>query len=201
MKKPFSPDNYLKELQIQDYFSLGYIFLIILGLVSNVIYWTTLGINIFDYTSISDILITPLSIIFQNLKTTLAFIIGLTIMYYFLKYNYPKHQKKLAQKAEKENRPFKEQEFQPITGMIFMFSSVFLGFNIGKCFEVKNKVQNQDYTVNKVIKFSDNTEKEVFSLGQNSVYIFYVDKSYKDINIVPIDGNIKSIRHIHISKK
>jgi hypothetical protein len=193
-------DNYLKNLQLQDALSLGYIFLIVLGLIDNVIYWSGLGINIFDYTSITDILITPLNTFFSSPKGSLFLIVFLVGYYYLFKYLYTYLMKYAKAKAEKNNKPFKDIPFQPLTIVIVFFTLVFIGYSAGISTSEKERIQNKQHIANRILTFSDNTTKEVHVVGVNSVYLFYAEIGNSDINIVPIGDNIKNIKKISTKK-
>jgi Ca2+/Na+ antiporter len=196
MGKKLGFDQRLQGMALQDYFSLGYLFLVVLGLIDNLIYYETLGINIFNYTSISDILLTPLNTIFGNYKVTFAIILALIIFYYFLKYFLKYSQEKNRKAAEKQNKEYQELTFEPITSIIFLFMSLFLGINIGSTHKVKSNIETNNFRLNESLVFSDNTQKDVYVVGHNSTYLFYIEKNSKDINVVPISGNIKSMRKI-----
>jgi hypothetical protein len=193
-------DRFLDNLQLQDGLSLGYLFLIILGLLDNVIYWSGLGINIFDYTSISDILLSPLNTFFYNLRGTFLIIFMLVCFFYLMKYLHPYFQKKASETAERKNKPYKEQSFQPKTIALAFFVLMFLGYNGGLSMAAKDRIQKKMHVANHRITFSDNTSKDVHVLGVNSVYLFYADIGSSLINIVPIADNIKLMQKLERNK-
>ncbi len=56
-------ENTNKVLVLQDYLSIGYLFILVLGVVQETIYYKFLGVNILDYSSILDVLIRPIAVI------------------------------------------------------------------------------------------------------------------------------------------
>jgi len=49
------------NIAIQDYLSIGYVFMLILGIFHETIYYKFLGVNILEYSSVLDVLISPIS--------------------------------------------------------------------------------------------------------------------------------------------
>jgi hypothetical protein len=196
MKKRLGFDKHLEGMALQDYLSLGYLFLILLGLLDNLIYFETLGINILNYTSISDILITPLSTVFGNYKITFIIIITLILFYYLLKKIIKYAQIKKREEAARDNKEYQEIAFEPLTAILFLFICLFLGLNIGFTKRVKSDIESGNFTANKTIILNDNTQKDVYIVGHNSTYLFFVEKNSKDIQVMPISGNVKMMKNI-----
>jgi hypothetical protein len=196
MKKRLGFDKHLEGMALQDYLSLGYLFLILLGLLDNLIYFETLGINILNYTSISDILITPLSTVFGNYKITFFIIVALIVFYYITKYMIKAIMERGRKMAESKNEEFKEVAFEPFTAIIYLFVCLFLGINLGSTRKVKSNIESGNFTANKTIILNDNTQKDVYIVGHNSTYLFFVEKNSKDIQVMPISGNVKMMKNI-----
>jgi hypothetical protein len=61
---------------------------------------------------------------------------------------------------------------------------------------VNTKVKNMTYKLNTTLTFSDNSQKDVYVIAITSVYLFYVEKGEDMVTIVPIGGNVKSMKDI-----
>jgi len=87
------------NINIQDYLSIGYVILLILGVFHETIYYKFLGINILEYSSVLDVLISPISVISGDLFLGLVVIlcVGLAIAYAKL---IPIYYKRLAKKPK-----------------------------------------------------------------------------------------------------
>ena len=72
------------ELGLQDYFYIGYLYLIILGIVSDAIFYGVFGVSYLNYTTILDALISPISLLTNNWKISifLVFMFWLMHMYF-----------------------------------------------------------------------------------------------------------------------
>ena len=75
------------KLGLQDYFYIGYLYLIILGIVSDSIFYGIFGVSYLNYTTILDALISPISLLTNNWFISLFLGIMFWLMYlYFTKW-------------------------------------------------------------------------------------------------------------------
>lgn len=63
------------NLRVQDLLSLGYVYLLILGLARDTIYYGFLDVNILSYSSIGDILISPLAYLTRHPVQIVVFLV------------------------------------------------------------------------------------------------------------------------------
>ena len=192
---------------LQDYLSLGYIYLIILGLIDSIVYYKFLDINILSYLPITDVLLIPINTLTRELRVLGLFIVVGIGVYYYIKFmpsymlkrkdnkwfrimNLNQSPEKMAQKLEKmkENIPF---------AMAIYMTLVFFGFNLGKGAGTKNRIEKGEMTVNRLLTFNDNTTKRVSIIGQNSSYLFFIPEGEKEITIMPISSYIRAIKNIN----
>ena len=195
------------ELGIQDYLSIGYVFLLILGVLHETIYYKFLGINILEYSSILDVLISPVSVITGDLKLLIGLMISviLAIGYAKLLPNYytwlskkKKYQSgKKKEKLDKALNTFKTGSKQLIIVMIALYViGGFVGFGVGRGGKTKKKIENNEIELTHQLTFDDGKIENIKMLGKNSLYIFFVTKNEKEVKIAPIDGNIKLITNL-----
>jgi hypothetical protein len=189
-------NKFLKELSIQDYITLGYLYLVILGVVNIVIYYSSFNINIFDYIAISDILLAPINMLFLNYKNTAMIILVIGTIAYLSKFVFWGINKIIEMIAIHFNKPIKSIVYHPIIVFIILFSYKFLILTIEMTNRVDAKVKNMTYKLNTTLTFSNNTQKDVYIMATTTVYIFYVEKGEDIVTIMPIVGNIKSMKEI-----
>ncbi len=198
-------DSSISGLGIQDSLSLGYVILLILGVIHETIYYKFLGVNILEYSSVLDVLISPVSVISGNLILGFAVIFCplFALMYAKLLPKYykwlakkPKYQTgKNKDKLDKMSSQIDSKSFLIIMTIVFVFS-MFIGLGIGRGSKIKDKITKSDITFSHVLIFEDGDTKEIKMLGKNSLYVFYVTKGNEEISISPIDGNIKTIKKL-----
>lgn len=185
-----------KDLGIQDYITLGYLYLVLLGVVNIVIYYSSFNINIFDYISISDILLAPINMLFLNYKFTAMIIVVIGIVSYLLKFVFWGINQLIEEIANRFNKPTKGIVYQPVIAFIVLFSYIFLVLSTNMAKGVSSRVEDKSYKLNTTLTFADNTQKDVFVIATTSVYLFYVEKGEDVVSIMPISGNVKSMKDI-----
>lgn len=185
-----------KDLGIQDYITLGYLYLVLLGVVNIVIYYSSFNINIFDYISISDILLAPINMLFLNYQFTAMIIVVIGIVSYLLKFVFWGINQLIGELANRFNKPSKGIVYQPMIAFILLFSYIFLVLSTNMAKGMSAKVMDKSYELNTRLTFADNTQKDVFVIATTSVYLFYVEKGEDVVSIMPISGNVKSIKDI-----
>jgi hypothetical protein len=192
------------KLGLQDYFYIGYLYLIILGIVSDAIFYGIFGVSYLNYTTILDALISPISLLTNNWKISvfLALMFWLMQMYFsrwmftiyaYLRvkkwykkiYNIEKWDKKYAELAKKKNN---------IQGLMFIFFLLFVSMRTGMGIGTKHKVNAEEVIPDFTLVFKDNTKLDVKKAGQNSAYFFYFIPGEKVITATPIADNLKQIK-------
>jgi hypothetical protein len=191
---------------LQEYLSIGYICLLVLGIVDEVVFYQFLGINILDYSGISDILISPVNTLFKDyrLLIIIVFFIFLGYLFYFrlMPYFHFKNRenvwyRKLIINMEKSDRIYAElRDHKRIDMLIFFIFCMFIGLKIGEGRKISQRIHSGNYQPNHTLVLSDNTTKRARVIGQNSMYLFFVSEGEKQVTIMPISGNLKEIRKL-----
>lgn len=192
------------KLSLQEYLSLGYVYLILLGLISDVIYFKFLGINILSYSAISDVLMAPVNTLVDDLRIfALVVIVIIGAYFYATKLMPALHNRlkpktwyqKLVKDMEKTDRTYEDLKTKKRFDFLLVFlTAVFLGLKIGAGTAIKFKLENNQIKPTHSIVFSDDSEKKVNIIEQNSSYLFIVFEGQSDINIMPIGSNVKTIK-------
>jgi uncharacterized RDD family membrane protein YckC len=195
--------KYLEK--IQGLLPLGYLYLIILGLLKESIFFYPLGIHILKFSSIIDILISPISDITSNpiLIILITFILLVFFIYQsvLIKNSHKEWGKKIL-KSYRLDADVDKKELQkamiPVFSIIVALAllSLFVGLGIGQGNMVKSKLEKQSFKNNYIVTFSSGKTAEVYIIDNNSSYYFYVEKGDRNVKIVPV-GNISSLEVIN----
>ncbi|MCK8524046.1 hypothetical protein M0D21_20885 [Aquimarina sp. D1M17] len=200
MKDQFKK-SILSNRSIQEYIYLSYLFLLLVGTLSYSIFYAFLDINIINYSNVLDILLSPIVILTENIKTPLVmggYIAIILLVFSILRKRIKKSlQKDLSDekrnKLTKSYNSFKNAMFViPIAGTL----GFYLGYAIAGGMKMSKRIQNGDFEVNRLLEFSNGDSKKVKLIGLNSQYIFYVLENERKISISPISGNLKTVQHI-----
>lgn len=179
--------NQSSKLSISEILPLGYLYLLVLGIIAESIYYGLIGINFLSYASILDVLLGPVAILTdQPVLLGLLVLIGV-ILYYLL----------FVRKKKDPKDDTEKNSADPAMGYVllmgFMILAAFIGYGLGKGVKAKNKIANNDIEHNTIIHFLDGEKKEVRKLGNTGSFLFYVQKDQKNLSIVPIATSIKEI--------
>jgi len=192
------------KLGLQEYLSLGYIYLILLGLVGDVVYYKFLGINILSYSTISDVLMAPINTLVYDFRVLVLVTLTIALGYFFYTRLAPAFHFKIREKdwykksvldMEQTDRHFLEARAGKRPDVLLIFLPLlFVGLKIGSGSSTRERIAKGDTKASHTVVFNDNTSKNIKIIGQNSSYIFYLLEAQKDILITPISGNVKEIR-------
>ena len=195
--------------RIQTILPLGYLYLILLGLLKESIQFYQLGINILSFSSITDILISPVSDLAKYPLLLISVAAILIVLFSFQALLIRNSQKAWAQKILGENRFNPEstsKEIQKITLPIvvlafgFVLLSFFVGLGIGKGAGTARMIRKGDYTYNYRLNFNSGKSLDAYVFASNSAYFFYVTKGNKNVSIIPVAviGSLEIINNKHL---
>jgi hypothetical protein len=186
--------------EIQKLLPLGYIYLVILGILKESIFYYQLGINILKYSTIMDILISPIAEFTSN-PITLLFIISLFVFHYYLPQIFQKYKNnKTLQKIFelKTTKELSEEELKSyyLFASFKMFAVILLSFFIGTGFaggyDNIHRIRENKVKYNYTLNYNSGESEQIYLISTNSIYYFYVQKGNKSIKIAPI-ASIKNI--------
>mgnify|MGYP003609538589 CR=1 FL=1 len=187
--------------EIQKLLPLGYIYLVILGILKESIFYYQLGINILKYSTIMDILLSPIAEFTSN-PITLLFIILLFVFHYnlpkiFLKYRNNRTLQKIFEVKSTEKLSEDEMNNYYIFASFKMFAVILLSFFIGTGvaggYSTIHRIRENKIDYNYTLNYNSGESEQIYLISTNSIYYFYVEKGDKSIQIAPI-GSIKNIK-------
>lgn len=194
--------------KLQTLLPLGYLYLIILGILRDGVFFYMLGVNFLKYSSIMDILISPIAELTSQpiiLATVILMIIGFFFYYNFLAKNSHKkwvRESMVSKKYLKQNPDSTELDLkihikkQVYFAVAFMVLAFFLGGGVGTGINVKDRITNNNLKIKHRITDDFGNKKEIYLIDSNSAYFFYVEKGSKIVTIVPVSA-IKKIELIN----
>lgn len=177
-KNQFKLENFYKDRPIQDYISLGYLYLLCIGLIKDTIQFMILDLSYLQFATVTDILLSPIEYATQNWKMPIAFILFIGFTIYLVK------------------RDKKANTNALISFVVFMVLSFYLGTGIGAGFGQRHKINKEELQTNYEITFSNDAPQKVRVVRITSQYIFYVTPENRAIQVAPIASNIKTIRKL-----
>ncbi|SHG40483.1 hypothetical protein [Chryseobacterium vrystaatense] len=195
--------KYLEK--IQALLPLGYIYLIILGLLKETILFYPLGVNILKYSSITDILISPISDMISNpililivLSVALLFFLFQTLLIRYSHKNWvQKLLKNYRMNPELDKRELRKALIPPFVMLAgFELLALFVGLGIGQGQKIKKRMDSQTLKQNYILTTGSGESTPIYLIDINSIYYFYVKKDEKQVKIAPI-GSINTLEVIN----
>lgn len=187
-------------LTLQDYLSFGYLYLLLLGIARESLYYGILGVNIISYSNVLDIMLSP---VVYLTKHPIVFLIVFAFVFWIAiqpklhkKYKDKKWYSKIFNVKQRDeiysstNTTLIPKEM-PVLALII--ASFLLGTGVGSGTKVLDKMEAKELKMTNTLTFMDGVQKEVRILGQNSNYIFYVEKGDRNVSVSPIAGVVKVI--------
>ena len=194
--------------KIQNLLPLGYLYLVVMGILKESIMFYQIGIPILKYSSIMDILISPIAtmtshyIIIIFMVVLFGFFISLP--HILMKYSTKKWiQKAFKLDAAKNALEPEERKnyfiYLSIKQLAVMLLSFFLGFGYADGDITHKRIISNTIKINCIIHFNSGENEEVSLINTNSAYYFYVSKNNSNVKIAPI-GSVKNIELIKRKK-
>lgn len=196
-----------RKMTVQEILSLAYLYLLVMGILSDALYYAVLGVSYLNFTTILDALISPVSMITNSYVITIVLVVMFGFIYLYMtkfmpflhyKFKGSAWYQKITniEKAEKRLSEIKETNnlYKLMALMFFiMFISLRLGMGIGTKMRITGK---KEFKNNYTLVFQDGKSEDVRKIGQNSVYFFYVRENEHVVVATPILDNIKEIKRI-----
>jgi uncharacterized RDD family membrane protein YckC len=191
--------KYLEK--IQGLLPLGYLYLIILGLLKESILFYQLGVNILKYSSITDILISPIADMASSPILIIIIISVVLIFFLFQVFIIKNREKTWCKKLlgnykispETEQKELKKAII-PVFAILVAIEllALFVGLGIGEGRIIKKRIETQNLKYNYTITSESEGPTEIYMIDINSTYYFYVTKGNKNIKIAPV-GKINGL--------
>ena len=183
--------------KIQTLLPLGYLFLVILGLVKECVYYYQVGINYLKYSSIMDILISPIAAITEHplilLVTIALFVFHFYLPKILLKYKHKKWIQKTFELKQNLNELSTEDQKEYLIvvtfrSLIIYLISFFLGFGIAGGYSQANNIKNKKLSYDYLLHYNSGESETIFLIGFNSIYYFYLANGNQNIKITPVNS-------------
>lgn len=198
--------KYLEK--IQTLLPLGYLYLIVLGLLKEGIEYYQLGINILKYSSITDILISPISDVTSN-PVLIVMILSFFVFFYLgqlivIKNSHKNWAKKILGQKRFSQDASKTEIRKAIFPFFMLFFAgellmMFVGLGFGSGAKLALRIKQNNFTCDYRINFNSGKSADILLINMTSSYFFYVTKDDRNIKIAPV-GTINNLELIDNKK-
>lgn len=182
----------------------GYLFLIVMGILKDSIQYYQLGINILKFSTIVDVLMSPLVYITSHPVILITVFLLFVSHLYLPKFLSENKDKKTVQKMfdlkpdEGLTLEQKKSYYNQITirTLAVILLSFFMGTGMASGYFTSQRIAKGKLDYNYKLNFNDEGSEEVNLVGTNSLYYFYVAKGQNHIKIAPI-GSVKNVELLY----
>ncbi len=182
---------------LQKILPFGYLFLVVMGILKESVYYYQLGINYLKYATIMDVLISPIATLTLHplLPVTLGVVIAVS---YGISVYYVRQKAKAGKGEQVMSKEESAAQLSSIFVRCFAFTLLcfFLGIGVGEGLGTQRKIATNSLHYDYKLNYNSVEAEEVCILGSNSVYYFYLSRGNKSIRIMPV-GGIKNLEMIH----
>jgi hypothetical protein len=175
---------------LSDMLPLGYLYLLVLGLAAESIYYSFLGINFLSYASILDVLLGPIALLTAD--TSLLFAILILAFFFALLAHLVVW---LLKKSPKKQPPPTATQFWALFMAVVIFAS-FIGYGLGLGIATAKQIKAGDFKPDTRLVLVDGSVKDVHKLGNTSTFFFYIETGKTKPSVAPLSGNILLIEYL-----
>ena len=193
--------------EIQGVVTLGYIYLILMGILNESLYYNQLDINILNYSDVLDILISPIAKMTSSSAGFVVFLVLIFALFGLPKILVNQREKRWFKKSFKMKEGLNAEEMRSsfFYLALFMIALFLVGFYVGTGLgngnKLKKRIANKEVVFNDKLYFLNEEEATVEIIGKNSSYIFYLEAGSEVVKVSPISGVILKIEEIRDRKK
>lgn len=188
---------------VQSYLTIGYIYLIIMGILNQTSYYIQLDIEILKYSSIMDVLLSPVSRLASSFIGISIFIVLFILIFALPPVLAKKKDSKWFKKIFKIGNDADDETIVKglQKGLSIVVAMGIFGFytgnGLGQGAKLSSRIADNEIAFSDKITFMNNEAIDVKILGTTSSYIFYLLPDTKHPVISPINTSIKSFEFAH----
>jgi hypothetical protein len=180
---------------ISELLPLGYLYLLILGIATQSIFYGLLGVNFLAWSDVLDVLISPIALLTGQIALLVTVVLIAALLYPYLKWLRHMNRDK---KRSGLNRGLLEQ---PLARAWLQFSAIvivfaFIGIGSGAGMAVRERLSAGEAIVDHRVVFHDGRAVEVELVGKNAGFLFYFGVGDTALNIVPLADNVHRVQRI-----
>ncbi len=177
--------------------TLGYVYLLILGIASQSLFYGLLGVNFLAWSDVLDVLISPIALLTERPARLAVLVLLVAFLYPYTKWI------QLLARKRKRARGGEDtlQEETPLVKAWLVYSACvlvfgYIGFAAGGGMKVRERLAEGEAKVDHLIEFHDGRLVEIELVGKNTGFLFYFAPGDTELSIVPLADNVRRIQRI-----
>jgi hypothetical protein len=180
---------------LQDLLALGYVYLLVLGVVSDSIYYGQVGVTIMRYSTVLDVLLSPIVHLTDNLLFPVVIVLIPVGGWMLIRGLDTWHRRR------SDGHPVTlplgldlGRFWLALSGVVIL--SAYLGLGMGGGRTTAEAIRSGGFLLDHEIEFADGERKRVRLLGSNSSFAFYLLPDAASVTVAPLQSNIRTLRRL-----
>ena len=192
---PASPPQGLPP--IGELLSLGYVYLLVLGIVNRSLFYGLLGVNYLAWSDVLDVLISPVALLMDHPGRLAVIVLLIALLYPYTRWIQVLARKRRPPSAEGAPEPAEA----PLVRAWLAYSAVvlvggFVGFGAGAGMDVRERLATGEAEPDHRIEFRDGRSVEVELVGKNTGFLFYFAPGDRVLSVVPVADNVHRVQRL-----
>jgi hypothetical protein len=173
---------------LQGIFTLAYLYIIVLGILGEALYYSQIDINILNYSSITDVLLSPISKLTSHFILVII-IVGLLLTMFTISGLEQAQKEKFKRAVKFDGTP------KSIDGVVMFFAlflfSFYIGLDFGFGYLTSMKIKKKEIKYEDHVQMPGEEPKPSKIVGINSGFLFYLKEGETRVVISPL-GAVQS---------
>ncbi|MCK7592929.1 hypothetical protein [Pseudomarimonas salicorniae] len=180
---------------VSELLALGYVYLLILGIANQSLFYGLLGVNFLAWSDALDVLISPIALLTERPGRLAVLVLLVALLYpYTMWIQRLARKRRLAQGGEQALR-----KDTPLVNAWLAYSACvlvfgYIGFAAGSGSEVRKRLAEGKAEVDHRIEFQDGSVIEAELVGKNTGFLFYFIPGETELSIVPLADNVRRVQ-------
>jgi hypothetical protein len=197
---PLHRRGLFEDLRLQDYLTLGYLYLLALGILSTSVYYGLVGIEILSYSSLLDVLLTPLTTLESTPALALvmaciplaAFVVARAIAYRLDRV--AADPKRLAAMGEEALRLARHRlRVVPLLWVVCGVFSGYVGFAVGAGSKLAAAMADARTQPDHELRFASGAVDSVRVVGTTTEFVFYIRPGATAVTVTPLKEHVLAV--------
>lgn len=187
---------------VSELLTLGYLYLLILGIANQSLFYGLLGVNFLAWSDVLDVLISPIALLTDRPVRLAALVLLLAFLY-----PYTKWIRGLARKRRLAagDEGLQEEE-GPLVNAWLVYSACvlvfgYIGFAAGSGMELRKRLAEGEARIDHRIEFHDGKVVDAELVGKNTGFLFYFTTGDTELTIAPLADNVHRVQRINTGQR
>ena len=182
---------------VSELLTLGYVYLLILGIANQSLFYGLLGVNFLAWSDVLDVLISPIALLTDHPGRLAVLVLLVAFLYPYTMWIQSLARKRRhaagGESLQKEETPLLNA-WLVYSACVLVFG--YIGFAAGSGVELRKRLAEGDARIDHRIEFHEGKAVEVELVGKNAGFLFYFTLGDTELSIVPLADNVHRVQRL-----